>query len=241
MALDTEHDARIRREPAFHTTQWTRVIAAGQGSEAELAELCRAYWYPIYAYARRKGLPPADAEDLTQEFFARVLERKSFAALSRDGGKFRSFLLRAVDRLIVDEWRKAVAQKRGSGKIVSVESGEAETRFLREPIDTRTPEVLFNHAFALSLLERVYQQVKAEFAGGDDLFEALKPCLLGAKSDAPYAELAERLGLTEGAIKTHVHRLRAGFRTLLRAAVGQIVSHPSEIDGELRELLRALA
>lgn len=241
MALDTGRFAEIRREPAFHTTQWTRVLAAGRGSEEELAELCRAYWYPIYAYARRRGLAPADAEDLTQEFFARVLERQTFAELSREGGKFRSFLLRAVDRLIVDEWRKAIAQKRGAGKVVSMDGGEAETRFLREPVDTQTPEVLFNHAFALSLLERVYQELKSEFSGREELFEALKPCLLGSKADVPYAELAGRLGMTEGAIKTHVHRLRARFRTLLRGAVAQIVSQPSEIDEELRELVRALA
>lgn len=219
------------------------LAAAGSDVSAEeaLGELCRVYWFPIYAYVRRKGRGPADAEDLTQEFFAKVVERRPFGELMREGGKFRSFLLRAMDRMLVDDWRRSQTAKRGAGKVVSLDDGEAETRFLREPVERRTPESQFDLNFAMALLERVYGELESEFAGREELFAALKPCLMGAKAELPYAELAAQLGLTEGAVKTHVHRLRARFRALLREAVGQIVAGPEEIDEELRALLRVIA
>jgi RNA polymerase sigma factor (sigma-70 family) len=238
MAAISDHDRAIPQDPSFRTTQWTQVLAAAHessGAEA-LAELCRAYWYPIYAYLRRRGLAPADAEDLTQEFFSRIIERRPFGELSREGGKFRSFLLKAIDRMAVDQWRKANSQKRGANKIVSM-----ETRYLNEPSLAQSPEAAFDQAFAIALLEKVYAKLESEFAGRETLFAAIKPCLIGSRSNLPYAQLAANLGATEGAIKTHVHRLRGRFKTLLRGAVAETVSSPAEIDDELRQLLRVIA
>lgn len=217
------------------------MAAAHDDCGEALAGLCQAYWYPIYAHLRRRGHSPAEAEDFTQSFFMRVVERKPFGNLTRDGGKFRSFLLKALDRMLVDEWRKLNAQKRGAGKVISLDDGEAEHRFAREPVDSRTPEAAFDQNFALALLEEVYRKLEAEFQGREALFAALKPCLAGSRAELPYTEVAARLGLSEGSVKTHVHRLRARFKTLLRQAVEQTVAGPQEVDEELRHLLRAVA
>lgn len=227
------------QRPVFATTHWTQVLAAGQDSDA-LAALCRVYWYPLYAFVRRKGYQSADAEDLTQEFFARLLERNSLREVKREGGRFRSFLLSALDHFLVDEWRKASAKKRGAGKVVSLDAREAETRYLREPVENVTPERLFEQSAALALLEEVYAALRLEYAGEADLFESLKGALLGDGSVLPYQALAERFHLSEGGIKTHVHRMRQRFRKLLRETVARTVSSSAEVDEELRYLLRAL-
>jgi RNA polymerase sigma factor (sigma-70 family) len=236
MSATSEHPIEIPRNAVFRTTQWTQVLAAADESPEALADLCRAYWYPIYGYLRRRGLSPADAEDLTQDFFARIIERRPFGELSRDGGKFRSFVLKAIERMLVDSWRKANSQKRGGDKVVPW-----ETRFLNEPAGGQSAESAFDRSFAIALLERVYAQLENEWTGREVLFAALKPCLLGARTELPYAELAAQLDLTEAAVKTHVHRMRGRFKTLLREAVGQTVSSAAEIDDELRQLLRAIA
>jgi RNA polymerase sigma factor (sigma-70 family) len=228
----------------FLTTNWTQAIAAGRAdSQAQiaLAGLCEAYWYPLYAFVRRKGYSPEDAQDLTQEFFARLVERNWLADLKREGGKFRSFLLRALDRFLIDEWRKKQTQKRGAGQILSLDGGDAETRYLREPAHEQTPERLFEQNCALALLERVYAELEAEYSDRRELFEAIKPCLVGDRTALPYTEIAARLHLSEGGVKTLVHRMRQRFRTLLRETVAQTVSQPAEVDDELREMLRALS
>jgi RNA polymerase sigma-70 factor (ECF subfamily) len=228
----------------FLTTNWTQAIAAGRGdsqAQVALAGLCEAYWYPLYAFVRRKGYSPEDAQDLTQEFFARLVEKNWLADLKREGGKFRSFLLRALDRFLVDEWRKNRAQKRGGGNVVSLDAGEAETRYLREPSHEQTPEKLFEQNCAMAVLERVYRELEAEYSERADLFETLKPCLVGDRTALPYAEIAAELNLTEAGVKTLVHRMRQRFRALLRETVAQTVSRPKEVEEELREMLRALS
>ena len=231
----------------FAPTRWTVVLAAGRTdttrAHAALAELCQTYWYPLYAFIRRRGHPAHDAQDLTQGFFARLLERKSLADLTRERGKFRSFLLSSLQHFLVDEWRKAQAEKRGGGRVVSLDAAEAEDRFAHEPADRGTPEKLFEQNWALALLDAVYGRLQREYEqnGKGALFGALKFCLTGARSDVPYAELARSLGLSEGAVKTLVHRLRQRYRELLREEVAQSVASRDEVEEELRCLFRAIA
>jgi RNA polymerase sigma factor (sigma-70 family) len=234
---------------AFATTHWSVVLAAGnsESSSAQeaLAQLCRTYWYPLYAYIRHRGHSAHDAQDLTQEFFARLLERKSLNDLSPEGGKFRSFLLATANNFLVDEWRKNQAAKRGSGVSalsLSLDSGDAETRFGREPIDAVTPETLFEQNWALALLEAVYSRLEREYkeAGKGELFDELKFCLTGTRDSVPYAELSRRLSKPENTVKTLVHRLRQHYRELLRDEVAKVVSNPAEIEEELGYLFRAL-
>jgi len=235
------------RQAVFVTTHWSVVLAAGRNDTPRardaLAKLCETYWYPLYAYVRQRGYSPQDAEDRTQEFFARLLEKNSLAALTREKGKFRSFLLTALNHLLVDEWKKERAQKRGSGQIVSLDALDGETRFAREPVDTVTPEKLYEQNWALALLGTVYRQLQRDYelSGKGPLFEQLKSCLTGERSAAPYAVLAVRLNMPENTVKTHVHRLRQRYRELLRAEVAQTVATPAEVEEELRCLLRALA
>ena len=235
------------RRPVFVTTHWSVVLAAGHGDTARagdaLAELCETYWYPLYAYIRRRDYSPHDAEDLTQEFFARLLAKNTLGAISREKGKFRSFLLTALNHFLVDEWKKARAQKRGAGRIASLDAYEGETRFSREPAAALTPEKLFEQNWALALLDTVYGQLQREYeaAGKGALFQELKSCLTGARSSVPYADLAVRLRMAENTVKTSVHRLRLRYRELLRAEVAHTVASPAEVEEELRCLFRALA
>jgi RNA polymerase sigma-70 factor (ECF subfamily) len=223
------------------------VLAAGRNDTTcardALATLCQTYWYPLYAYVRQRGYAPHDAQDLTQEFFARLLQKNTLGAIRRDGGKFRSFLLTALNRFLVDEWKKARAQKRGGGQVVSLDARDAETRFGREPVDARTPEKLFEQHWALALLEAVYRQLRREYeaSGRGALFNELKACLTGARIAVPYAELATRLKVPENTVKVAVHRMRGRYRELLRAEVAHTVAGPGEVEEELRSLFRALA
>lgn len=237
----------------FATTQWSVVLTAGRG-EFELAQdalesLCRAYWYPLYAYVRRRGYSPADAEDLTQEFFAWLLERKWLGKADPQRGRFRSFLLTSISNFLSNEWDKTRAQKRGGGKIISLERNEAENRFTWQPLSylvpesSFTPEQSFEWRWALTLLEQVMGRLNAEFEQDNkkELFEALKPCLLGESSAQPYAALASRLGMSEGSVKVAVHRLRRRYRQLLRDEIAGTVAAPEEVEEELRYLFSVLA
>lgn len=223
------------------------MLAAGRNDTTRahdaLAKLCQTYWYPLYAYVRQRGYSPHDAQDLTQEFFARLVEKNTLGAITREKGKFRSFLLTALNHFLVDEWKKARAQKRGGGQVVSLDAQDAETRFGREPVDALTPEKLFEQNWALALLDTVYQQLQREYEseGKGALFGELKSCLTGARSSVPYAELAVRLGMAENTVKTSVHRMRWRYRELLRAEVANTVARPGEVEEELRCLFRALA
>ena len=213
-------------------------------AQAALEKLCRAYWYPLYAYVRRRGQSPEDAKDLTQEFFARLLERNWIGRADQQRGRFRSFLLSAMNHFLADEWDKARAQKRGGGQIpVPLQFDTAETRYGYEPVDNTTPEQNFERRWALTLLDTVLQRLHSEYEqeGRAELFATLHPCLVGDRSSQPYAELAVKLGVSEGAVKSAVHRLRQRYRQLLHDEIAQTVAEPGEVDEELRHLFTVLA
>ena len=209
-----------------------------------LEQLCRAYWFPIYAFVRRQGHNPHDAQDLTQEFFARLLEKKSLAGADPSKGRFRSFLLASLKHFLANEWDKAKAQKRGGGQVmipIDIKSAENSGGF--EPADNLTAEKIFERRWALTLLEQVLRRLRAEYVRDDreKLFEQLKPTLTEVSRSVRYTEIAARLGTSEGAVKVAVHRLRQRYRELLRAEIADTVASPGEVEDEIRNLFAALA
>jgi RNA polymerase sigma factor (sigma-70 family) len=238
----------LARSPAFLTTHWSVVVTAG-GSDTTsarqaLAKLCQNYWYPLYAYVRRRGFLSPDAEDLTQEFFAQFLEHGWVAQADREKGRFRTFLLSALNHFLANQWDKACAQKRGGGAaLLPLEFGLAETRYVHEPADNSTPEQHFERRWAMTLLETVVQRLQSEYDEGGkvSLFAALHPCLVGDRTAQPYDQLGKALGLTESAVKSAVHRLRRRYRQLLREEIAQTVAGPGEVEAELRHLIGVLA
>jgi RNA polymerase sigma-70 factor (ECF subfamily) len=235
------------REGTFATTHWSLVAAAGRSSSPEassaLAMLCKTYWYPLYAFVRRKGADPHDAQDLTQEFFAWLLARRNLRAADRQRGKFRTFLLAALQNFLANQWRKGRAQKRGGGHSpLPLDFRSGEERYIREPVHELTAEKVFERRWALTLLDEAVSKLRMEYAsaGKEDLFQALKGVLGGESPTAPYSETAPQLGVSEGALKTAAHRLRRRCRELLRAEIAQTVTGPDEIDEELRELFAAV-
>lgn len=238
-------------EPAggrrFLTTRWSLVAAAQDGDSAEareaLAALCGAYWYPLYAFIRREGHDPDRAQDLTQEFFARLLEKDYLAAVDRRKGRFRSFLLTACKHFLANERDRALAQKRGGGRsVVPIDFDVADGRYSREPAHALTAERLFQRRWALALLEQVLARLREEFrsAGKGAHFERLKVTLTGEKGAPAYRQLGGELGLSEGAVKVAVHRLRQRYRELLREEIAQTVDDPEHVEDEIRELFIAL-
>ena len=232
----------------FVTTRWTMVSKASGSDSSEvraaLEKLCRVYWYPLYAYVRRRGYSPPDAQDLTQGFFQKLLEQDWVGDADREKGRFRTFLLTAMSRFLADERDKRRAQKRGGGTPhVPLQLDEAETRYGYEPVDNTTPEQCFERRWALTLLETVLERLRAEHehSGKGDLFAALHPCLVGSRETQPYAALAAQLGMNEGAVKVAVHRFRKRYRQLLREEIAQTTSTPEEVDEELHHLRAALA
>ena len=232
----------------FATTHWSVVLQAGKTDSPEAREalnrLCTAYWYPLYFYVRRGGHQPEDAQDLVQDFFARFLERKYFQLADRSRGRFRTFLLTALQRFLVNDWKQANRQKRGGGlRPISINVQDTENRFLAEPADPRSPDKAFERHWAMTLLGRVLDQLQAEFSAHErhQVFDELKSFLTGEMSDSSYAEIGARLGLSEGNLKVTVHRLRRRYRDLLRKEISQTVDHPDLIDEEIRELKAALS
>jgi RNA polymerase sigma factor (sigma-70 family) len=249
MATD-ENDRREadRPEPLFVTTHWSVVLAAGHGETTRardaLDHLCQTYWYPLYAYARRRGCSPHDAEDLTQEYFARLLEGNWVAGADRRRGRFRSFLLSAMKHFMANEWNKAQARKRGGGEvIVSLNDDSAEHRYRLEPVEKATPESLFERSWALTLLEDVLRQLEVEYgrAGKQAWMEAMRPALTTDREAIHYDQMADRLGLTESAARVAVHRLRQRYRQLIRAEVAGTVASPEEAEAEMRHLFEVLS
>ncbi len=231
----------------FKTTHWSLVLAAAGSEDSHgrqaLAEFCQVYWYPLYAFVRRQGHGPHDAQDLTQAFFTRLLEKDYLSDVDRSKGKFRSFLLVALKHFLLHEWARAKTLKRGGGhKLVSLDALAAETRYSREPADNITPERLFEQRWALTLLDHVLARLGEEYeaTGKWGVFEQLKGCLTGGRDVPSYAGLAGRLGLTEGAFKVAVHRLRRRYREVLREEIARTVADPAEIDDEIRQLFSAL-
>ena len=223
------------------------LAAAGSdttNAQAALEKLCRTYWYPLYAYVRRRGHAAQDAQDLTQAFFVRLLERHWVADADHDRGLFRTFLLTAMSRFLSDEWDKARAQKRGGDVThVPIQLDTAETRYGLEPADNGTPEQSYERRWALTLLDTVLQRLRAEYedAGKGELFAGLNSCLVGGREAQPYAGLATKLEMNEGAVKVAVHRLRQRYRKLLRAEIAETMTATENVDEELCHLFAVLA
>ncbi len=231
----------------FASTHWSMVMAAGRLNSAEsneaLATLCQVYWYPLYAYARRRLNRAEDAQDLTQGFFAELMEKAYLQAVDPGRGKFRSFLVTAFQHYLSKERDRASAQKRGGDRqIFRLDFQAGESRYQFEPADHATPEAIFERRWALTLLDQTLGQLRQEFARGgrQKSFEVLKETLAGDGCSRPYSQLAAELDTSEQAIKVAVHRLRRRYRELLRAAIAETVASPADIDGELRDLFAAL-
>ncbi len=232
---------------SFATTHWSLVVAAGRrsspASAGALADLCQRYWYPLYVYVRRRVPNVEEARDLTQEFFARLLERNTLALADPERGRFRSFLLTALKHFLINEWEKAKARKRGGGRrALALDFDSKEPQLRVEPEHTWTPERLYERHWALTLLEQVLAQLRQEShaAGKGALFDHLKGFLAGESKTATYAQTARDLGMTEGAVKVAAHRLRKRYRELLRNEVAQTVADDAEVDDEIRALFRSL-
>jgi len=229
----------------FPTTRWTLVAAASDPQRKEarsaLVSLCEGYWYPLYAYVRRRGYPADQAQDLTQEFFVRVLDGRYLGRADAEKGRFRAFILTSLKFFLADEADRNRAQKRGGGNVLSLEISSGEERYQRDPAHNETPERIFERRWALSVLERVVEKLRNEFVhhGRLEHFERLKVFLLG-QSDAPYAELAREMNTSEGALKVAIHRLRKRYRELFRQEIADTVADPAEVEAELRFLAAVL-
>ena len=227
----------------FVPTRWSVVLKAahhaGPGADEALAILCETYWFPLYAFVRRQGHSPHDAEDLTQAFFARLLEKRYLENIQREGGRFRSFLLTALKRFLANEWDRAQTQKRGGKRtIIALDRETAESRYQIEPAHALTADKLYERQWAQALLDRVMNLLRDEYAGAGKLewFARLSGTLGRPRGEAPYRELATALGTTEAAVKMGAQRLRARYRALLRAEVAHTVARPEEIEEEIRHL-----
>lgn len=247
VSQDPQSEWATRERGRFATTHWSAVLEAGKGhssaASVALEGLCCTYWYPLYAFVRRRGYSAEDAEDLTQAFFERLLQKDYVKLADPARGKFRSFLLSALKNFLTNEWSRSTRQKRG-GKCaqVSWDRHGAEQRYSLEPVDTMDPEKIFEKQWAITLLEQVLAQLKQEQreAGRECFFEAVKGWLWGDRGTIGYAELAGQLRLTEAAVKAAVHRLRLRFRELLREEIGRTVATPLEVQEELTGLMAAL-
>jgi len=216
----------------------------GDKASAALTRLCQTYWYPLYGYVRRRGYQPEDAQDLTQEFFARILAKDYLKGITREGGKFRSFLLVMLKRFLANEWQRKNSLRRGGGReILTLNGSDSEERYRLEPPDPRSPEKAFERRCALTLLNRTVAALEKEFSntGRSDLFAKLKPFVTGDMENNSYAEISRQLGITEGTLRVNVNRMRKRYRALLRLEIGHTVEKPEDIDDEIRNLFAALA
>ncbi len=232
----------------FTTTHWSVVIAAGDGpcreAEQALERLCRTYWSPLYFYVRRQGYSPEDAQDLTQGFFERVIEKKFFGKVDRAHGRFRAFLLASLKHYVSDQRDRQRAAKRGSGKLdLSWDAIAAEERYRLEPVDRTAPDKVFERQWALTVLEQALNRLRQEFVAADkiEVFDALRGLVVGQDGEPPYAELGRRLGRSETALKSMVQRVRRRYRDLIREEIAQTVSSVSEVDAEIGFLLAILS
>jgi RNA polymerase sigma-70 factor (ECF subfamily) len=236
-----------RNSPRFTTTRWTLVLTAGDRTSAEsqasLATLCETYWYPVYAFIRRSGRDSDAARDLTQAFFVRVLDKNVLKEARRDRGRFRSFLLGSLRHFLANEYDREHAVKRG-GRVphLSLEFEQGERRYQLEPADTATPERMYERQWALDVLDRAMQRLAARHAhtARQALFEQLKPLLTGDDEPLSSRELSKTLGLSEGALRVALHRLRRQFAEALRGTIADTVEHETDIDDEVRYLLNVV-
>jgi DNA-directed RNA polymerase specialized sigma24 family protein len=232
---------------AFRTTLWTEVLLAGNSgspsSTAALERLCGAYWYPLYAFIRRQGYDPHEAQDLTQAFFGDLLSKKFLTAVDREKGRFRSYLLARLKNFLANEWTYRNRQKRGGGqKLFSLDEAAAEGRYADEPRDNATPEVLFERRWAQTILDEVFRKLAGEYEGPEPAqrFAELKRFLIEPDEAESYAAVATRLGMRESAVKSAIYRLRQRYRELFRAEIASTVGTSSEVDEEIRYLFAAL-
>jgi RNA polymerase sigma-70 factor (ECF subfamily) len=245
MALSDSHDLLAAR-PLFATTRWSVVLAARGESPAEsraaLETLCRGYWYPLYAFVRRTGRSAHDAEDLTQEFFARLVEKHWLDAVEQARGRFRSFLIMAMKRFLANEWDRSQAEKHGGGKVFVPLDG-AEERYAKEPPALLPADSLFERRWAVTLLDRTMAFLRAEYErdGRGAAFDVMKEFLTAQRGDIPYAQVAERLGANEGAARVGVHRLRKRFREVFRQTVADTVTDPADVDAEVGYVVEILS
>jgi RNA polymerase sigma factor (sigma-70 family) len=234
-----------RRE--FATTHWSLVVAAADrerpDASAALAQLCDTYWYPLYVYVRRRVADVHEAQDFTQAFFERIIEQRPFETADPERGRFRTFLVTACKRFLINEWHKNRAAKRGGGRrALSLDFDSGESKLSLVAVNALTAEQLYEQQWAITLLERVMEQLRAEYAAKERLrhFEMLKPFLAGSPQRAGYAEAARTLGISETTAKVAAHRMRKRYRELLRAEIAQTVRRPEDVDDEIRDLFAVL-
>jgi RNA polymerase sigma factor (sigma-70 family) len=244
---ESKHKPAGGTAASFETTHWSVVLAAHAEDPARareaLEKLCTVYWYPLYAFLRRRGCQPADAEDLVQGFIEHLLERQFFQDANPNKGRFRSYLLASLNHYQSDATERAARLKRRAGQpLISLDAMAAEGRYALEPADPSTPEQLFDRRWALTLLDTVLQHLEAEAveSGRETLFRQIKGLLLGDRGGMPYAELAPKLGMSEGALTVSIHRLRRRYRELVREEIAHTVSSPVEVDEEMRHLFQVL-
>lgn len=235
-------------EPArFPTTKWSRIVRASDlnepSSNESLASLCKAYWYPLYAYIRKRGYDPESAADTTQEFFTRILEKGILSAADPNRGRFRSFLCRVCSNFLANRRDMEHAEKRGSGqKLFEIDSMEAEKRYVQELSNDLTPEKIFDRSWALTLLERVLEKLRKQYddAGKSEVFAALCGVLTGEDNDVSYVGIADYLGISEVTVRVSVHRLRRRYAELLRKEILSTLTGPTDIEDEINKLFEAL-
>jgi DNA-directed RNA polymerase specialized sigma24 family protein len=245
-SVDGQDRQQFSRGQYFLTTHWSVVLKAGKpgspDADAALEELCRTYWYPLYAFVRREGHDETSAKDLTQAFFARLLARDDLATVSPDKGKFRSFLLSSMRHFLCDEWDKVRAKKRGGGReLVSLDAQDGEERYRLEPVDGLTPEKLFERRWVDTLLAEARARLRAEFEHAEKLplYLILQPYESEGEDAPAYAEAARQAGKTEGSLKSDIFRFRRRFHELVREEVARTVDD-GEVDEEIRHLLRVI-
>lgn len=233
-------------QAAFTTTHWSVILTARREGDPQareaLALLCRVYWYPLYAFVRRKGCDPDTAQDLVQGFFARMLDKDDLQDVDPAKGRFRSFLMASCTHYLANRRDYERAEKRGGRTVVPIDLADAERRYGRESSHSLTAERLFLRRWAMTLLDGVLDRLQTEMtaAGKARLFEALKPALLGEPDSSSYRELGESAGLSEGATRVAAHRMRKRYRELLREEVGRTLAEPGDVDEELQDLFAAL-
>jgi len=232
----------------FTTTHWSVVLAAGHesspGAQEALEKLCRTYWYPLYAFARRQGCTVEEAEDMTQEFFARLLAKNYLSLADPARGRFRSFLLTSLKNFLANEWRLVSRAKRGGGQqFIPLDAKDAEGRYAHEPVDEASPDKLYEKRWAATVLEQAMDRLHEEFraTGREKLFAELKAFVWGDRDVTSQVEVAARLRMSEGAVNVAVHRMRRHYRELLRAEIAETVASPAEVDEELHHLKTVLS
>ena len=244
---DSDQRTSRAQPQVFPHTRWSVVLAATQQpspeADAALETICRAYWYPLYAYVRRCGQSPHDAQDLTQEFFCRLLEKRWLDAADREKGRLRTFLVVALKKFMSKEWRRALAQRRSGGHAhVPFDTVFAESRYAADS-HALSPDETFDRQYALTLLDLTMNRLRADFVGtgkpGD--FDVLKSCLTAERGTIDYAAVAQRLGVTEGAVRVAAHRLRKRFREIYREEISQTLANGADLEAEMRHLAAALA